>query len=55
MPDNFYRHFETNCSKLLRQNKTPLCMQWLGKPSIVMPFDNEKLRIGANLGFAHKA
>jgi len=33
MPDNFYRHFETDCVTLWWWNKTPLCAQWLRYPN----------------------
>jgi len=51
MPDNFYRHFETDCAKLCGAIKHH-CVRNGSGIQTVTPFDNEKPCIGAKLGFA---
>jgi len=54
MPDNFYRHFETECAKLCGEIKHH-CARNGSSIQTFTPFGNEKPRIGAKLGFARKA
>jgi len=54
MPNNFYRHFETDCVKLCGEIKHRCACNGSGIQTVT-PFDNEKPRIEAKLGFARKA